>query len=159
MCIRDSSKCLQDALLQARRPDSGHRIAHMQIRVPGHAHVGDTRVPTRRAIAHPQHTCWLHLFHPDCTVGPGITPGLLTPDTAPPKRFTCPGARGLCLPHHCWIGTLTAGREFHPALRSSLFLNSMLPRRRSPVLCVDTCLLYTSPSPRDRTRSRMPSSA
>ena len=23
----------------------------------------------------------------------------------------------------------------------------------------DTCLLYTSPSPRDRTRSRMPSSA
>ena len=25
--------------------------------------------------------------------------------------------------------------------------------------CVDSCLLYTSPSPRDRTRSRMPSSA
>ena len=25
--------------------------------------------------------------------------------------------------------------------------------------CVNTCLLYTSPSPRDRTRSRMPSSA
>ena len=24
---------------------------------------------------------------------------------------------------------------------------------------VDACLLYTSPSPRDRTRSRMPSSA
>ena len=26
-------------------------------------------------------------------------------------------------------------------------------------LIIDTCLLYTSPSPRDRTRSRMPSSA
>ena len=25
--------------------------------------------------------------------------------------------------------------------------------------CFDVCLLYTSPSPRDRTRSRMPSSA
>ena len=25
--------------------------------------------------------------------------------------------------------------------------------------CMDRCLLYTSPSPRDRTRSRMPSSA
>ena len=25
--------------------------------------------------------------------------------------------------------------------------------------CLTTCLLYTSPSPRDRTRSRMPSSA
>ena len=27
------------------------------------------------------------------------------------------------------------------------------------VVAVDSCLLYTSPSPRDRTRSRMPSSA
>ena len=27
------------------------------------------------------------------------------------------------------------------------------------ILCNDACLLYTSPSPRDRTRSRMPSSA
>ena len=27
------------------------------------------------------------------------------------------------------------------------------------IVCFDTCLLYTSPSPRDRTRSRMPSSA
>ena len=26
-------------------------------------------------------------------------------------------------------------------------------------VCLATCLLYTSPSPRDRTRSRMPSSA
>ena len=26
-------------------------------------------------------------------------------------------------------------------------------------ICNNTCLLYTSPSPRDRTRSRMPSSA
>eukprot|EP00830_Metopus_es_P016561 TRINITY_DN5172_c0_g1_i2.p1 TRINITY_DN5172_c0_g1~~TRINITY_DN5172_c0_g1_i2.p1 ORF type:complete len:198 (+),score=-0.78 TRINITY_DN5172_c0_g1_i2:64-657(+) len=31
--------------------------------------------------------------------------------------------------------------------------------KRSHVLCVDTCLLYTSPSPRDATLSRMPSSA
>ena len=29
----------------------------------------------------------------------------------------------------------------------------------SGVMVGDTCLLYTSPSPRDRTRSRMPSSA
>ena len=34
----------------------------------------------------------------------------------------------------------------------------MLPRDRVANL-LDTCLLYTSPSPRDRTRSRMPSSA
>ena len=30
---------------------------------------------------------------------------------------------------------------------------------RSSLEMGDTCLLYTSPSPRDRTRSRMPSSA
>ena len=29
----------------------------------------------------------------------------------------------------------------------------------SPMLLLGICLLYTSPSPRDRTRSRMPSSA
>ena len=27
------------------------------------------------------------------------------------------------------------------------------------IRCINSCLLYTSPSPRDRTRSRMPSSA
>ena len=32
-------------------------------------------------------------------------------------------------------------------------------KREFPELGVITCLLYTSPSPRDRTRSRMPSSA
>ena len=30
---------------------------------------------------------------------------------------------------------------------------------RAPQALLDVCLLYTSPSPRDRTRSRMPSSA
>eukprot|EP00831_Metopus_contortus_P071357 TRINITY_DN651_c0_g2_i1.p1 TRINITY_DN651_c0_g2~~TRINITY_DN651_c0_g2_i1.p1 ORF type:complete len:468 (-),score=79.09 TRINITY_DN651_c0_g2_i1:124-1527(-) len=33
------------------------------------------------------------------------------------------------------------------------------PQREPHVLCVDTCLLYTSPSPRDLSTSRMPSSA
>ena len=32
-------------------------------------------------------------------------------------------------------------------------------RRFWAAMCTTTCLLYTSPSPRDRTRSRMPSSA
>ena len=32
-------------------------------------------------------------------------------------------------------------------------------RRREIAVVVSDCLLYTSPSPRDRTRSRMPSSA
>ena len=37
--------------------------------------------------------------------------------------------------------------------------SSVLARAASSALEADTCLLYTSPSPRDRTRSRMPSSA
>ena len=35
----------------------------------------------------------------------------------------------------------------------------ILPTEESFALSGGTCLLYTSPSPRDRTRSRMPSSA
>ena len=31
--------------------------------------------------------------------------------------------------------------------------------KEAPDVVLDNCLLYTSPSPRDRTRSRMPSSA
>ena len=41
-------------------------------------------------------------------------------------------------------------RNFYPMPSSANFLIFELPK---------TCLLYTSPSPRDRTRSRMPSSA
>ena len=34
-----------------------------------------------------------------------------------------------------------------------------LKKTSNPLITISTCLLYTSPSPRDRTRSRMPSSA
>ena len=62
------------------------------------------------------------------------------------------------------------GLEFarQDALRHTLSLSAVLscPQTRtgqdSPCRCVHSahiCLLYTSPSPRDRTRSRMPSSA
>ena len=35
----------------------------------------------------------------------------------------------------------------------------MLNKSKGPAMWSPSCLLYTSPSPRDRTRSRMPSSA
>eukprot|EP00657_Telonema_sp_P-1_P002094 TRINITY_DN15008_c0_g2_i1.p1 TRINITY_DN15008_c0_g2~~TRINITY_DN15008_c0_g2_i1.p1 ORF type:complete len:194 (+),score=29.02 TRINITY_DN15008_c0_g2_i1:307-888(+) len=56
-----------------------------------------------------------------------------------------------CRPDH---GS-SSGRRIRPSAEASKWLRLPL----HPVLCVDTCLLYTSPSPRDRTRSRMPSSA
>ena len=37
--------------------------------------------------------------------------------------------------------------------------NEFFFRDPSRPMFIDSCLLYTSPSPRDRTRSRMPSSA
>ena len=45
-----------------------------------------------------------------------------------------------------------------PLLLLSFVLFMALPAQR-PVSIIESCLLYTSPSPRDRTRSRMPSSA
>ena len=46
-------------------------------------------------------------------------------------------------------------------LRGSIKIEYSLCKNQSQKLweLLNTCLLYTSPSPRDRTRSRMPSSA
>ena len=44
------------------------------------------------------------------------------------------------------------------ALERGYFVNGTLTDK-SDITKVKYCLLYTSPSPRDRTRSRMPSSA
>ena len=38
-------------------------------------------------------------------------------------------------------------------------INASAAEENGNVVCIEACLLYTSPSPRDRTRSRMPSSA
>ena len=43
-------------------------------------------------------------------------------------------------------------------IQNSEFVQDVFPTNIMSVL-VNCCLLYTSPSPRDRTRSRMPSSA
>ena len=44
-------------------------------------------------------------------------------------------------------------------LPQAMKINQILGRLTKQTRSVDCCLLYTSPSPRDRTRSRMPSSA
>ena len=36
---------------------------------------------------------------------------------------------------------------------------NVVHQKEGNIVVINTCLLYTSPSPRDRTRSRMPSSA
>ena len=52
---------------------------------------------------------------------------------------------------HDSVTILTEGMKFN--------LGDQLSRNYNEVLNEKGCLLYTSPSPRDRTRSRMPSSA
>ena len=49
------------------------------------------------------------------------------------------------------------GTRFLPATKATP--KEMLPVVDKPAIQYVVCLLYTSPSPRDRTRSRMPSSA
>ena len=42
---------------------------------------------------------------------------------------------------------------------SRRLLDRLIPHPHNPIQYHKACLLYTSPSPRDRTRARMPSSA
>ena len=62
------------------------------------------------------------------------------------------------------FGTAAAGAAFAMAYGKPGWAQAPLVIKYSHVVANDTpkgkgCLLYTSPSPRDRTRSRMPSSA
>ena len=51
-------------------------------------------------------------------------------------------------------------RELKQLFEEKLITESEYQKEREKILDEDkNCLLYTSPSPRDRTRSRMPSSA
>ena len=58
-------------------------------------------------------------------------------------------------------GIIVAGTdEVMASLRASMYFSLLPPFFLvGGLVCRTTCLLYTSPSPRDRTRSRMPSSA
>ena len=120
-------------------------------------------------------SCCLLVIHNHCG---GITPG---------AAATCPSAAGVpataCSPPqalgpvgvvcgracvhnslslhqqaYTWCSGLARPRA--PALQClDVFLGAGELPRRLVFSCVCACLLYTSPSPRDRTRSRMPSSA
>ena len=61
---------------------------------------------------------------------------------------------------HAWLGFLDSGLpegDPLPALPANCFAE--VPLRDAAAPLISLCLLYTSPSPRDRQKSRMPSSA
>ena len=57
------------------------------------------------------------------------------------------------------VSTIHGAESFYEFLRPSHRKKKAFVCNGSACMCAGTCLLYTSPSPRDRTRSRMPSSA
>ena len=85
---------------------------------------------------------------------------LVNPDISPYKKsntgidYVITLDSGLSGPH-VFISSIVHGNEPCGALAIDWFLKNDY----RPLSGKLTCLLYTSPSPRDRTRSRMPSSA
>ena len=57
------------------------------------------------------------------------------------------------------LAMITLGLAIACRTESKEFADGLLNAVTFPMLLLSGCLLYTSPSPRDRTRSRMPSSA
>ena len=55
---------------------------------------------------------------------------------------------------YCIPGSVGGGLQMNSGCFGTEFKDKLISLQ-----CIDTCLLYTSPSPRDRVRSRMPSSA
>ena len=71
--------------------------------------------------------------------------------------FTSRSAKTTSLPKKAsYRGGVSVGQRAQSAERSAHARDTGIPRRN---VVQYICLLYTSPSPRDRTRSRMPSSA
>ena len=89
------------------------------------------------------------LNHLDLKSRLGVRPA--TPDSELDKSRVFRGATSV---------DASAGSTSRPDSRqSSISHNLLLPERPDSSLSIQSCLLYTSPSPRDRQKSRMPSSA
>jgi len=71
---------------------------------------------------------------------------------APDTRYETPGYGAVSYEYNIGKYEVTAGQYTE-------FLNAVDAAGTDPYDLYNSCLLYTSPSPRDRTRSRMPSSA
>ena len=69
------------------------------------------------------------------------------------------GFEGLLIPESVHDAFLTAMLALEHTTRLKVATSVALAFPRSPTTTAHACLLYTSPSPRDKRQSRMPSSA
>ena len=150
MCIRDSNKAnLGDA---TTIPIVGDLVPNIDAvlepggGISGSIQMYDGQSPGMPTISLYQHdgTAWRFLF------SQWLMPSL----SSPVITYTVSG-----LP----TGTyrLSAAADHNGTYYSEYYLNAgdVVSATNIAVTAPSTCLLYTSPSPRDRTRSRMPSSA
>ena len=147
MCIRDRSRAMPSSM-----PSSTSRsAASSRHRAPDHRETGPSRIVPRGSRGH-RGAC---LFPERPTTGTDLcertstTFGLCAHTNRPRHGGRCRHREGDA--HQSNTRTTRAAR-IHARRRPP----SPHPSAWQPSEC---CLLYTSPSPRDRTRSRMPSSA
>ena len=77
--------------------------------------------------------------------------------SAPVSSAPSPQARAMIEYHKCRVSSFSNWARYR--CRNQIFTGRDLPRIRTGQGRVAGCLLYTSPSPRDKRQSRMPSSA
>ena len=80
------------------------------------------------------------------------------------KEFTLPENGVEDLPKNFFVTNLLQMKELssgegNTSVCDACSSDGATEMKTATVYCLECCLLYTSPSPRDRTRSRMPSSA
>ena len=146
MCIRDSIKCIPNRLSILTQPLNGRSACHYC----GQCFRG----------------CAMHsnFSSPSVLLPPAMATGRLTIITDAMAREVTVNSAGLAT-GVAYIDK-TTGRENHVQARVVVLAASacetariMLNSKSSQFPQGGGCLLYTSPSPRDRTRSRLPSSA
>ena len=144
--VRDDESMNADARLQHRRKAMYQNIENELTGSVDHPmYIGDNPPTCSKSVAQRIANRFLHYYHPTCLSA---------------HRYFDNGVSSTV---SIWIcerntneGKKTRRSPFQHAPLET-YLNTTA--RDEDIYAVNSCLLYTSPSPRDRTRSRMPSSA
>ena len=150
MCIRDSGRyfaaqATTPAAIGIMMAIAGNLMIACSLVLQKYVHVSLQKIPEpKRPKAHTRPLFWLAMFGLVFgEVGNFAAFGLASPTVVSPLGAVCVIANSI-------ISAIVLKEQFTVRNSVGLLLT---------VCGAFVCLLYTSPSPRDRTRSRMPSSA